>query len=96
MHYVAFRKGGDYAAAFELAKGCALEVMEVEARRRAVAGWDEPVFQSGEHVGDKRKFSDVLLIFMLKAADPDKYADRHKTELTVTDPVTVYLPENNR
>ncbi len=96
VHYQAMKKSEDYALAFSFARQQAVEVLEIEARRRAVDGWEEPVYQGGELVGTKRKFSDILLIFLLKAANPDKYADRQKTELTVTDPVVVYMPSNKR
>jgi hypothetical protein len=44
--------------------------LEDEATRRAKDGWDEPVFYQGEQCGHVRKFSDTLLIFLLKARDP--------------------------
>lgn len=96
LHNHAIKKGGDYAEAFSIAKEEACEVMEAEARKRAVDGWEEPVYQGGELVGMKRKYSDVLLIFMLKGAMPEKYADRQKTEISTGDPVQVYIPENDR
>lgn len=65
-----------YAAAFEAAKDESIERMEHEARRRAVAGWEEPVYHQGQVVGTVRKFSDLLLIFMLKAARPEVYRER--------------------
>lgn len=49
--------------------------LEDEATRRASEGWDEPVFYQGEQTGLVRKFSDTLLIFLLKARDP-KYRER--------------------
>jgi hypothetical protein len=49
--------------------------LEDEAARRAKDGWDEPVFYQGEQCGLVRKFSDTLLIFLLKARDP-KYRER--------------------
>ena len=44
-----------------------VERLETEAQRRAVEGWDEPVFHEGREVGKKRRYSDTLLIFTLKA-----------------------------
>lgn len=35
--------------------------IESEVRRRAVEGWDEPIFQGGKQVGVKRRYSDNLL-----------------------------------
>ena len=60
---------------------CALED---EAARRASEGWDEPVFYQGAKCGVIRKFSDTLLIFLLKARDP-KFRERNHLELTGKD-----------
>ena len=49
-------------------RGC----LEDEARRRAVDGVDEPVFQQGKQVGTIRKHSDTLLIFLLKGIRPQE------------------------
>jgi hypothetical protein len=50
--------------------------LEEEARRRAFSGVDEPVFYQGEECGAVRKYSDTLLIFLLKGRRPDKYRER--------------------
>lgn len=75
------------AAAGELVQ---LHEAEEELRRRAIEGWDEPVFQGGELVGMKRKFSDGLLAMRLKRLDR-RYIDR----MAVTDadggPITVVV-----
>lgn len=54
--------------------------LEAEARRRAMDGVDEPVYHKGEVVGHVRKYSDTLLIFLLKAHRPHKYRDNYKIE----------------
>lgn len=59
--------------------------LEDEATRRAVEGWEEPVWYQGEHCGTVRKFSDNLLMFRLKAQWPDKYRERLSTELSTKD-----------
>lgn len=43
------------------------DMIEEEARRRAVEGVLEPVYFKGEEVGNVRKYSDQLLMFLLKA-----------------------------
>jgi hypothetical protein len=53
----------------------ALEEAEAELKTRAVDGWEEPVFHNGELCGTKRKYSDLCLIFLLKALDPAKYRE---------------------
>ena len=55
---------------------------EDELHRRAVEGDDKPVYQGKELVGHIRTYSDSLLQLVLKANDPDKYADRQKVEHT--------------
>ncbi len=65
-----------------------IESAEQELHRRAVDGWEEPVFDiKGNLCGYKRKFSDACLIFLLKSHKPDVYADRPtalvKTEVNI-------------
>jgi hypothetical protein len=66
------------------------EEMEQEARRRAVLGVEEPVYYKGELNGHIRKFSDVLLIFLLKSRKPETYRENVKVEHggTITHEVT--------
>ena len=54
----------------------ATDSLELEARRRAMDGWDEPVHYKGEATGTVRKFSDTLLIFLLKAHRPKRFRER--------------------
>jgi len=82
-------KDADYAAAFEQANREACDVLEQEARRRATEGWDEPVFHEGGQCGVKRKFSDTLLIFLMKGAMPEKYRDNVSIEHTAGPPAIV-------
>lgn len=67
-----------YAEAVEDAMEAAADRLEREAFRRAVEGVDEPVYQGGELVGTVRKYSDTLLIFLLKGARPEKFRERHE------------------
>jgi hypothetical protein len=55
------------------------DVMEAEAWRRAVKGTKKPVYQSGALVGHVQEYSDTLLIFLLKAARPDKFRENSRT-----------------
>ena len=63
---------------------------EDEAVRRAHDGVDEPVFYQGKACGVVRKYSDTLLIFLLKGRRPEKYRDRPSHAVGVPDdgPVT--------
>lgn len=65
-----------YAEAFAHCHAAAVERMELEADRRAIDGWNEPIYYEGERVGWRRRYSDQLLIKRLEAAAPDKYAQR--------------------
>ena len=58
----------------------ARELLEAEARRRASIGVDEPVFYKGKVVGHIRKYSDNLLMFLLKAHWPEKFRDNYAVE----------------
>ena len=58
----------------------ARELLEAEARRRAAIGVDEPVFYQGQVVGQTRKYSDNLLMFLLKAHWPEKFRDNYAVE----------------
>ncbi|WP_047236655.1 hypothetical protein [Chromobacterium subtsugae] len=71
-----------FSAAWDEAIALGTAALEDEAARRAMEGTLRPVFYKGAKVGTIREFSDTLLIFLLKARDPEKYADRVKQELT--------------
>jgi len=75
-HYKWLEKDEYYPARFEAAMEQASDLLEQEARRRAVAGVDKPVYQNGGVVGTVRQYSDVLLIFLMKGAMPEKYRER--------------------
>lgn len=101
--YEARAEDAEFAAAWDAAMEQAADHLEAEARRRAVDGWDEPVFYQGEKAGLVRKFSDTLLIFLLKGARPEKFRDRQQHEHTgpggeplPAAQVHVYLPSNGR
>ena len=84
-----FAKQWDESAAIGAAR------LEDEARRRAVEGWEEPVFYQGGQCATVRKFSDTLLICLLKAHHPEKYADRNKTEGTLNGNLVVTWQDSN-
>jgi hypothetical protein len=69
---------GAFHAAFGQAQVEAVEALEAEAYRRGVEGIEEPVIAAGRGVvGTVRKYSDTLLIFLLKGAAPAKYRERY-------------------
>ena len=64
------KEDADYHDAFEEARLCGIEVLKDEAHRRAYEGILEPVFYQGDEVATVRKYSDTLLMFLIKQADP--------------------------
>ena len=74
------RDDEQFRARYDDAMKMAAELHENEMFRRASEGVLEPVYQGGKMAGVVRKYSDTLLIFALKGAMPEKYADRQKVE----------------
>lgn len=64
----------EFAAAWDAALGEAVANVELEIHRRAVEGWEEPVYQKGELVGTVTKYSDRLLELRARGLMPEKYA----------------------
>lgn len=62
----------DWAEALEVA----VDSLEAEARRRALEGVETPHFYQGQVAGTVRKYSDPLLMFLLRAHRPERYRDR--------------------
>ena len=72
-----WRKSDDtFAAEWDEAYAQGGDTLAKEAHRRAVEGVEEPILCRGEIVGYTRKYSDVLLIFLMKAREPERYCDR--------------------
>lgn len=55
-----------------------------EARRRAYEGVEEGVYHCGKRVDVVRKYSDTLLMFLIKGHRPE-FRDNHRVELTGAD-----------
>jgi len=65
------------------------DMIEEEARRRAVDGVLEPVFYMGEEIGAVRKYSDKLLSQLLKAYKPKKFNPGSKVSIGDGEKVTM-------
>ena len=74
--YKARKNDEAFAEAWEVAEEDAVQSLELEARRRAFEGVEKPVFHQGEECGRINQYSDVLMMFLLKAHRPDTYRDR--------------------
>lgn len=80
-----------FAAAWKLAEEDATDALVREARRRAVEGTLEPVYQGGEQVGTIRRYGDTLLIFLIKGARPEIYRDNVSVDHRMLTPVQVVI-----
>lgn len=70
------RSNVGFSQAWDEALDQAADIMEAEAWRRAVKGVEEPVgWYKGKPGGSVRRYSDTLLIFLLKAHRPQKFRD---------------------
>ena len=75
-----------FAAAWAEAEIVATETLEAEAWRRAVKGVrkETVTYWKGEEIGRSLeiKYSDTLMVFLLKARAPDKYRETVRQEHT--------------
>lgn len=78
----------EFAKACEEALQTYRETLEMEVHRRAVKGWDEPVYQKGEFVGTIRRYSDRLLELQVKRHVPE-YRDKFSVAAEVKGGVIV-------
>lgn len=72
----------DFAAAWDEAMEDACDLLEAEARRRALEGVEKPIFWQGEQVATVREYSDTLMTLVLKAHRPEKYRERVDSRLS--------------
>jgi hypothetical protein len=84
-------KDSEFDKAIEEAKEEGYDLIEEEARRRAVEGYNEPVFYQGARVGEVRKYSDALLIHLLKAYKPKKFNPGVKIGMDEGEKVTLSI-----
>ena len=93
LHSRWMKSSAAYREAFEPAHERAIETMEAEARRRAVEGVQQTVFYEGIKCGTKQVYSDVLLMFLLKAARPERYAERSLVAVVPPEEIARRFPE---
>ena len=73
----------EFAERFAEAEMRYCDKIEKEVERRAIDGWDEPVFQNGVEVGKKKRFSDMLLLALTKSR-LKKYRDKVEVDAKIT------------
>jgi len=83
-HYNWLRNDPAYSRSFQDTRKQVAQTLEDEAYRRAVNGTEKPVTIAGEREVI-REYSDTLLIFLLKGADPDRYRERQSVEHSTKD-----------
>lgn len=66
----------EFAKSWDRAKEIGLDTLEDEAVRRAYEGVDEPIVHLGVVTDTVKKYSDTLMIFLLKGGKPEKYRER--------------------
>ena len=76
-----WEKDDTFMEYYKRAEQAHTEYLEKEAQRRAVMGVKEDVYYQGEKVGEKTKYSDTLLKFLLKGKQPQKYGNTSKVEI---------------
>jgi hypothetical protein len=69
-------KDEKFSALYQEAHEDALDVIEEEARRRAVDGVLEPIVSAGKVVAHVRRYSDSLLALLLRGKRPNTFRDR--------------------
>ena len=69
----------EFNSACEQAIDMAADKLEREARRRAIEGVEEPIYQGGQLVGTRLVFSDSLLSLLLKGRRKKVFAERVET-----------------
>lgn len=85
-----------YVVCFREAQRQTAIALEEEARRRAMDGVLEPVYGKVGLLGYRRRFSDSLLIELLKANDPDKFGRGQGKPDDSNVRVQIVLPDNGR
>lgn len=67
---------------YEKSVRIAIELLKDEAQRRAVQGVKEPVYHAGVKVGTVTKYSDTLLIFLLKSLGGEEFKPTLRNEVS--------------
>jgi hypothetical protein len=73
--YNAKHRDPEFASAWAAAEQEGADVLEAEAYRRAVEGVEQPVYYKGEKCGTVTRYSDRLLLALMRAKKPE-YRDR--------------------
>ena len=86
--YLLEKEDEEFATAFREAQRMGVDVLEDEARRRAFEGVEEVVYYQGLAVDVAKKYSNSLLVFLLKGAKPKKYRENSSVDHNVAGKLT--------
>lgn len=88
-----------FSILYHQAEQIANDAIRAEIFRRGHDGWLEPQFSAGKNMGNVRKYSDTLLIFLAKARMPE-FRDKSSVDVnTNARSVEIYkirIPDNGR
>ena len=87
------KEDADFDEACREAEEMANDLMEKEARRRAIDGFQRPVIYRGEITTHYTDYSDALLQTLMRGNKPDKYKERREMSGSVANPLTVDTKE---
>lgn len=71
------------------AEEMANDLMEREARRRAIDGFERPIIYQGEITGEYTDFSDALMGTLMRGNKPEKYKERVQHGGSIGRPMTL-------
>ena len=78
--YWARKQSKEFREQWDAAKAHAVDMLLVEARRRAIRGVDKPIYYRGQKVGTVKEFSDRLLEILLKAHYPRMFRENYRAQ----------------
>lgn len=90
-HYNWMDADKEYAETFERAKEMAADHAEDVIHERAFVGYDKPVTYEGQITATYKQPSDLLSMFWLKGARPEKYREDSRLQINVNVPPAVNI-----
>ena len=94
-HYYWMETDPVYAELFPLAKAMSADSVEDEITRRGM-GWEEERYTDDGMKYTIQKYSDLLLIFRMKALKPQEYRDNSHVSVESTSTLTVTIEDRTR
>lgn len=82
-HYKWMKHDPVYTAVYDKQYRRSITILETEAIRRAIDGVAEDVYHNGMVVGSKMKYSDNLLMFLMKQRDPSYRDNQPQTNVGI-------------